>query len=224
MDGAFALYEALMVLQHGDVDTALVYSFGRPSRGHLDRVLAAQLDPYLVAPLWPDARSLAGLQAQAMRDSGRYADVPDVPETTVLDGAAAMVLAVGDRARELSESPAWITGIDHRIEAPALGLRDLTRSPSTRIAAEVAGVGAGPVDAAYLHAPYPHQTLILREELGLGDVPVDAEPGAMMVGGLSAIGHAAGAIRDGASRVVAHATSGACLQQNLVAVLAGDAA
>src|SRR5947209_2914745 len=133
MDGAFALYEAVEVLQHdavagGGVDTALVYAFARPSRGELDRTLAIQLDPYVVAPLWPDARSLAGLQAQAMRDSGRFRDVPDVPPTVVADGAVAVVLAVGDRARQLTNSPVWIRGIDHRIEPPALGVRDLTTS------------------------------------------------------------------------------------------------
>src|SRR3954451_1630964 len=96
MDGAFALYEAVNVLQEAprnghSIDTALVYAFARPSRGELDRTLALQLDPYSVAPLWPDARGLAGLQAQAMRDSGRFGDVPDVPATVVADGAAALV-------------------------------------------------------------------------------------------------------------------------------------
>jgi acetyl-CoA acetyltransferase len=42
----------------------------------------------------------------------------------------------------------------------------------------------------------------------------------MMVAGLERIGEAASAIMSGsASRTVAHATSGPCLQQNLVAVL-----
>src|SRR5579862_7592166 len=126
MDGAFALAEAIAVMQEEHIDTALVYAFARPSRGELDRTLALQLDPYTVAPLNPDARGLAGLQAQAMRDSGRFSDVPDVPPTYVADGATAVILAVGDRAKELSANPAWITGIDHRIEAPALGVRDLT--------------------------------------------------------------------------------------------------
>ena len=222
MDGAFALYEAVMVLQHEGIDTALVYAFSRASRGDLDRVLALQLDPYLVAPLWPDARSIAGLQAQAMRDSGRYADVPDVPATVVVDGACAVVLAVGDRARELSDRPAWITGLDHRIEPPALGVRDLTRSDSTRLAAAAAGVGT--VDAAWLHTPYPHQELILRSELGLNGQRVEAAAGPMMVGGLASIGRAATAVTAGeVGRAVAHATSGPCLQQNLVAVLDGAA-
>lgn len=223
MDGAFALAEAVTFLQHGDVDTALVYAFSRPSRGDLDRLLALQLDPYLVAPLWPGAASIAGLQAQAMRDSGRFPAVPDVPATHVADGCAAVVLAVGDRAGQLCERPAWIAGLDHRVEPPALGVRDLTRSPSTRAAAQGAGVAGGAVDGAWLHTPYPHQELILRAELDLDDAPVDSAPGPMMVGGLERVLAAARAVAAGADRVLAHATSGPCLQQNLVAVLAAAA-
>src|SRR3954463_10416440 len=122
MDGAFALYEAVNVLQEPGIDTALVYAFARPSRGDVDRTLVLQLDPYTVAPLWPDARGLAGLQAQAMKDSGRFGEVPQVSPTHVADGCVAVVLAVGDRARELTKAPAWITGIDPRIESPALGV------------------------------------------------------------------------------------------------------
>jgi hypothetical protein len=218
MDGAFALYEAVNVLQEEGIDTALVYAFARPSRGELDRTLALQLDPYTVAPLWPDARGLAALQAQALRDKGL--DVPDVPPTSVSDGGVAVVLAVGDRARELTKTPVWIRGIDHRIEPPALGVRDLTTSPSTETAARVAG--ATDLDAAYLHVPYPHQELVLRSALGLNGQAVDVAAGPTMVGGLERFAAAAAAISGGkAKRAVAHATSGPCLQQNLVAVLEG---
>jgi hypothetical protein len=221
MDGAFALYEAVNVLRHGDLDTALVYAFARPSRGELDRTLALQLDPYYVAPLWPDARSLAGLQAQALRDTG--VDVADVPPTYVADGAVAVVLAVGDKARSLTKTPAWIRGIDHRIEPPSLGVRDLTTSPSTQEAAKTAG--ATNVDTAFLHVPYPHQELILRSALGLDGQPVDGAAGPMMVGGLERFAAAAAALSSGkARRAVAHATAGPCLQQNLVALLEGAAA
>ena len=44
----------------------------------------------------------------------------------------------GDRARELRENPAWITGFEHRIETPVLGARDLTTSPSTAASAKAA--------------------------------------------------------------------------------------
>jgi acetyl-CoA acetyltransferase len=70
MDGAWALYEAWVRLQHGDIDAALVYAFGRTSQGELANVLATQLDPYYLAPLWPSAVSLAALQARAMIDAG----------------------------------------------------------------------------------------------------------------------------------------------------------
>ncbi|MCX4743507.1 thiolase domain-containing protein [Streptomyces antibioticus] len=261
-DGAWALYEAWTKLLTGDADTALVYSYGKSSPGSLRDVLTRQLDPYYVAPLWPDSVALAALQAQALIDTGatdepalaaiaarsRVTDNPhaqlrgthphgdyqvrplrtgDCPP--VGDGAAAVILAAGDRARELCPRPAWIRGIDHRIEAHALGVRDLTDSPSTRLAAAHAGAFERPVDTAELHAPFTSQEVVLRRALDLGDdVRVNPSGGAlaanpMMAAGLARIGEAAARIHRGASdRALAHATSGPCLQQNLVAVLEGD--
>ena len=151
----------------------------------------------------------------------------DCPPVT--DGAAAIVLAAGDRARELVDRPAWIDGIDHRTDAHSIGVRDLTTSGSTRIAGEKAGVGSAPVDVAELHAPFTHQEIILRRALGLGDeVSINPSGGAlaanpMMAAGLVRIGEAAQRIMRGdAGRAVAHATSGPCLQQNLVCVLEAE--
>ena len=147
----------------------------------------------------------------------------------ISDGAAAIVLAAGDRARELSSAPAWIRGIDHRIEAHSLGVRDLATSPSTALAAERAGVAGKPVDLAELHAPFTHQEVLVREALGLGgDVVVNPSGGPLaanplIAAGLIRIGEAATRISRGeAGRAVAHATSGPCLQQNLVCVLEGE--
>jgi acetyl-CoA acetyltransferase len=140
-----------------------------------------------------------------------------------------VVLAAGDRARELSDSPAWIRGIDHRIEAHALGVRDLTTSASTALAGERAGVGDGRVDVAELHAPFTHQEVLVRRALGLGDdVEVNPSGGPLaanpfIAAGLVRIGEAATRVSNGeARRAVAHATSGPCLQQNLVCVLEGE--
>ncbi|MCB1249676.1 MAG: thiolase domain-containing protein [Acidimicrobiales bacterium] len=147
----------------------------------------------------------------------------------ITDGAAAVVLAAGDVARELCERPAWIRGIDHRIEPHMLGVRDLTTSASTAIAAAKAGVGDGPIDVAELHAPFSHQELILAAALGLGDdTAINPSGGALcanpvMTAGLVRMGEVAQRVIDGtADRGVAHATSGACLQQNLVCVLEGE--
>src|SRR5688500_16158303 len=65
MDGAWALYEAWVRLQHGDIDSAVVYGFGKSSLGSLRDVLVLQLDPYHVAPLGPDSIIMAALQARA---------------------------------------------------------------------------------------------------------------------------------------------------------------
>lgn len=266
MDGAWALYEAWVRLQCGDIDSALVYAFGKSSLGDIRDVMTLQLDPYYTAPLWPDSVSVAALQARAMLDGGRcterdmaeiaarsrrdaksnpaaqvqgdfyveamladpYISSPlrmhDCPP--ISDGAAAIVLAAGDLARRVSKRPAWISGIDHRIEPHGLGVRDLTTSASTKLAAQRAGVGEGKVDVAELHAPFTHQEIILREALGLDDsVRINPSGGALaanavMVAGLARIGEAAQRIIDGdAARTVAHATSGPCLQQNLVCVM-----
>ncbi|MFI9723071.1 lipid-transfer protein [Streptomyces sp. NPDC052396] len=229
MDGAWALYEAWVRLLTGEARTALVYAHGKASAGELDRVLTRQLDPYYLAPLWPGPEALAGLQARALIDAGELAEEPsedpgqDGPRGG--DGAAAMVLAAGDTARRMCDRPAWIRGIDHRIEPQGLGLRDLTDAPSARLAAERAGAQDAPVRVAELHTPYRAQEVVLRKALGLGpEVEVHtggADP--VMVAGLIRLGEAAARIHRGETgRVLAHATSGPCLQQNLVAVLEGE--
>ena len=83
--------------------------------------------------------------------------------------------------------------------------------------------------AARLHADPVSVAPILRDALGLADHqnvnpsggPLAANP--IMVAGLTRIGEVAQRIMDGsADRGLAHATSGPCLQQNLVCVLEGD--
>ncbi len=92
----------------------------------------------------------------------------------------------------------------------------------------MAGATAGGFDTAELHAPFSHQELILRRELGLAaDVTVNPSGGAlcgnpMFAAGLIRIGEAAARISAGGSgRAVAHATSGPALQQNLLCTLEG---
>jgi len=74
MDGAWALYEAWVKILTGEADTALVYGFGKASGAELNRVLALQLDPYLAAPLWPDAVSVAALQARLGIEAGLWTE------------------------------------------------------------------------------------------------------------------------------------------------------
>ena len=265
-DAAWALYEAWCKIQTGDVDTALIYGFGKSSAGNLPRTMALQLDPYTLAPLLPDSVAVAGLQARigieagvwteeamaevavrSRRDaqSNPYAQVTgskDVADllaedyladplrrhdvAPITDGASVIVLAADDRARELTENPAWITGLEHRIDSASLGSRDLTTSPSTTAAARAAGIDG--VEVAELYTPFTHQELLLRHDLGLGDdVRITPSGGAlagnpMFAAGLVRIGEAAAHIANGsAGKVMAHATSGPALQHNLVCVMEG---
>jgi acetyl-CoA acetyltransferase len=143
----------------------------------------------------------------------------------VSDGASAIVLAAGDRALDACDRPAWITGISHHIDPVHLGARDLTTSPSTRRSAP-----GTKVQVAELHAPFSHQELILKRELGLADdVVINPSGGAltanpMFSSGLNRIGEAAKRVWDGtADAVLGHATSGPALQQNLVALMEATA-
>ncbi|MCD0451262.1 thiolase domain-containing protein [Actinocorallia sp. API 0066] len=267
MDGAWALYEAWVKMQYSDeVDTALVYGFGKPSQGSLREIMSRGYDPYYLAPLGVDSVSMAALQARAYltRSGAKEGDLtavaarsraagrnnpyalhldepsPDAPYDVAplrahdvapeADGAAVVVLATGDRVAEISArtglKPAWIRGIDHRADPHSPGVRDLSVSPSARLAG--AKAGATGVEVAELHVQFSHEELILREALDLGDDvlvnpsggPLSANP--VMAAGLVRIGEAAARIHRGENRrTLGHATSGPCLQQNLVAVLEG---
>src|SRR3954453_6777342 len=153
MDGAWALYEAWTRLQYGDIDTALVYSFGKSSPGAIRRILSLQLDPYYLGPVWRDPVARPARQARALLESDGVSErdlaevvarsrknAKDNPNAQlrgdvdvdkllseplylsplrkldcppITDGAAAVILAAGDRARQITGRPAWIRGIDH---------------------------------------------------------------------------------------------------------------
>ena len=268
MDAAWALYEAWLKFQCGEIDVALIYGFGKSAPGDLPDVLSLQLDPYYTQPLWPDSISLAAIQAQMALAKGCFTerdmaevvaasrrnaihnpaaqlkgefDVSDLlkEETFVsplrkhdccpiTDGCSVLILASAEKARALCERPAWLRGINHRMESHFLGTRDLTTSTSTMKAAETLKLDGDKLDVAELYAPFSHQQLILQQSLKLTDnTRVNPSGGAlsanpMFSAGLERIGFAARHIFDGtAARVLAHATSGPALQQNLVAVLEG---
>jgi acetyl-CoA acetyltransferase len=267
MDGAWALYEAWVRLQHGDIDFALVFGSGKSSPSDPATLYPQQLDPYYLEPLGFDPLSAAGLQAQALLATGKaterdFAEVVarsrqaaeknnpmaqvrgsadaeellkaayvrqplrlhDLPPIT--DGAAAIVLATADKARELTDRPVFIRGIDHRLEPHQPGMRDLSISQSTITAGRKAGVGGLPIQVAELSATFSPQELILRDALNIDDsVSVNPSGGALaanpvMATGLLRFVEAASRIASGeADRGIAHATGGQALQHNLVAVL-----
>ena len=58
MDGAWALYEAWVRLQLGDIDVALAMGSGRSSTADPALIYPMEMDPYYLAPLGADAASL----------------------------------------------------------------------------------------------------------------------------------------------------------------------
>ena len=174
MDGAWALYEAWVRLQHGDVDVALVFASGRAEservaardarrssstrttscrsapttcrcprsrpqavldrdRTHRD---GSRRDRRAVAPRREAATRTPAVSGDFTVDDLLAKDYVVAPlrEHDIgppVDGAAAVVLVAGDRARELCDRPAWIAGIDHRVDPHYPGVRDLATSPST---------------------------------------------------------------------------------------------
>jgi acetyl-CoA acetyltransferase len=274
-DGAWALYEAWVRIQHGDIDSALVYASGKSSMGNREEVMGMQLDPYYLSPLWLNFTAMGALQGSAVLASGKaterdlaeiasrslaagkgnphaivsgdrsadellaepYVSAPlrahDV--SPVSDGAAAMVIATAAKVRELGIArPVWIKGFDHRVDPHYLGNRDLATSRSTEIAAQKAAAqaGFGPSDCqlAELAVQFTPEEVVLRDALGLGaggSTRISPSGGGLvsnpiMVTGLARIGEAFSAVADGrADRALGHASSGPCLQQNLVALLEG---
>jgi acetyl-CoA acetyltransferase len=268
MDGAWALYEAWVKIQTGEADVALVFGNGKSSAGDMNRALTLQLDPYVVAPLWPSnagleamaarvalesktitERSLAEATARARRDAMNNANAlvrgnhtveellaaplvnsplraHDLP--AMADGVSAAIIASEEIAAKICSRPAWIRGIDHRIDHQNLGLRNLSRATSAVLAAQHAGVSSDKVDVAELHSTYSHHEALLIDALGLSpSTRITPSGGAqvanpLMAAGLSRFGYAAREIHEGrADRAVAHAAQGVALQQNLVAVLEG---
>ena len=161
------------------------------------------------------------------------------------DSAVCMILAAEGKAERMCPRPAWIRGVDQRIEMQTLGARDLSRSAGAKLAAEralaMAGLGsANEADVIELCATTPAEELILVEALGLdaqasrpGKVnpsggPLCGHP--LMMTGLIRLGEAfrqlsgrAGAHAvPGARKVIAHAAQGHCLQQNLFFVLGSE--
>ena len=163
------------------------------------------------------------LAEEYVRAPLRRHDLPPIS-----DGAAAVIIARGDRAADLCEHPVWITGFAHCSESHYPGMRDLRRAGSATAAAKAAGIEDGPVEVAELQAAFTHEEPLLAEALGLADDvainpsggPLAANP--IMATGLVRVAEAARQIRDeGKRRTLAHSTSGPCLQQNLVCILEG---
>ena len=166
MDGAWALYEAWLRLQEGDIEIAVVTGSGRSSTGDPALIYPMEMDPYyLAARRRPaDLRRPPGPSRHRRRHRRRAVDGRGRPSrtptrrqgrrraTSLLAGRLRARAAApprpaadhrrrlprwcsppADRARQLVERPAWITGFDHRTEChnPAFRASTTRRRPAS---------------------------------------------------------------------------------------------
>jgi len=262
MDAAWAMYESMLKIQMGDAQTALIYGFGKSSPGNLDSIISLQMDPYYIAPLWPDRVSLAALQARLLLDQkiitqeqmrsavmqaransknnnnalikedlteSAYAEnqiisspLKELDCPPISDGSSAMIIASEDKAYEFTDHPIWIEGIDHRIESSNLGSRNLAGSTSIQSSASHLELDHVHFDIAELHTQFSHEVPFLQSILNLREVPTNLSGGplvgnVMMCAGLDAIGKTYESLKnDQLNHGLAHATSGPCLQHNML--------
>ncbi len=108
------------------------------------------------------------------------------------DGAAAIILATGERAKKITNKPVWVKGVGYCCDSYHLGYRDLTECNSLLAAAKKAYAMAGitdprkQIDVVELHDAFTYQELFWLEGLGLcgrGEGGKLTESGATALGG-----------------------------------------
>jgi len=128
----------------------------------------------------------------------------------ITDGAAAVLLASDERAKEISKKPIWLAGLGLATDTMRIGDRDsLTSILATREAArgayKMAGLGPSDIDVATVHDCFTIAEIVAYEDLGFcekgeggklieeketyvtGRIPVNVD------GGLKSKGHPLGA-------------------------------
>ena len=213
-DGAFALHYAMMRLQSGAHDIALVEAHTQASTFNPHQVSFYTLDPLFDRQIGVlNDAAMAGLQARmymeangvseeevalvavknlanAAHNPNAHRRMPDVTVEEVLnskllydpireltmspisDGAGAVVLAVEEKAREITDRPVWIEGVGSCADA-YIRDRRLTSLDSLKKAAARAYQMAGikdpftELDLAEVTERYAHEELMIYEALGL---------------------------------------------------------
>ncbi len=109
----------------------------------------------------------------------------------ITDGAAAVIVASEERARDLTDKPVWIQGTGQALDGFTLSSlhEDYSHWPALKRAGEaaykMAGIGPGDVDVAEVHDCFAIAEIIAYEELGFCD---KGEGGRFVEKGLSDYG------------------------------------
>ena len=186
MDGAWALYEAWVRLQLGDIDTALAFGSGKSSPGVPAEIYPLQMDPYTLTPLGADPVSIAALQARAMLDRALITE-REMAEIAARSRAAAQgnpyAQVSGDFDVDALLAEPYVTAPLRRHDLPPIS--DGAAAVVLATAAKAKEVCERPVWIRGLdHRIEVHQpgmrdltesvsTRVAGENAGVGDAPVD---------------------------------------------------
>ncbi|MBA2740876.1 MAG: acetyl-CoA C-acyltransferase [Actinobacteria bacterium] len=123
------------------------------------------------------AEALAGLKA-AFRQNGT---ITAGNAAGINDGAAALVIASEDKARELSAEPlgAFIGSAVAGVDPQVMGIGPI---PAVRKLLERTGVSVADLDLVELNEAFASQSLVVIRELGLGEERVNVNGGAIALG------------------------------------------
>ena len=140
----------------------------------------------------------------------------------ISDGASAMIIGTKEVASKLGLQKVKISNIHHSIESSNFGARDLSTSQSLIGLNKKMNLSNVSLDFVELHTQFTYEIPFIRKLLDLGDIDINLSGGplagnVMMAAGLDSIGKAYEALKNqDFHHGLAHATSGPCLQQNML--------
>lgn len=146
----------------------------------------------------------------------------------VSDGASAMIIATEDACEKFNLSPVWIDKIGHQVDSANLGFRDLTLVKPVSDLLEKFKIDLSSIDVIESHTQFSHEVVLLSKIFNCSIEEINPSGGplvgnVMMAAGLDAIGHTFEKLQNHSAKTgLAHAASGPCLQQNLLAYLRCD--
>jgi len=144
----------------------------------------AKKNPYAQVPL--DLTVADVMKSEMLSDPIKKLDCCPIG-----DGAAAMILATGERAKKITKKPVWVKGVGYCCDSYHLGYRDLAECNALVAAAKKTYTMAGitdprqEIDLVELHDAFTYQELFWLEGMGFCE---RGEGGKLTESGKTALG------------------------------------
>lgn len=109
---------------------------------------------------------------EVLRSEVLSSPIKKLDASPISDGCCVVIIASEEKAKKITDKPAWIKGVGHYLDAYYLGYRDLAEAESCRLAAQKAYQMAGikdplkEINVAEVYDAFSYQELMLYEALG----------------------------------------------------------